>query len=339
MPFVTPNYPKTNIPSSIHQQDVQSQNQIPIGNSRRLSMASNILLATGTFSSRNSSKPLVSAKRLTKTASSSAILFLAALLCTLQLTLMTLSLSQQIHQWRNNSKQIFWCASKLILWVNQTTILEQTLIGNAIPMATCITCHLSQEGYAHMLVDVMGSQNDVSSTKMTPYHSSLAINTLSNHDSSLSDTQRETLRHKYRSYLGMQNWLSISTRPDLTTVHSLLASATESPSLAHLHTLQHVGHYIKATSNYGISFSSCSNAALNAFIQFPLDDNNPTKPSPTAFTNSNWGPQDASPPTPQNYHQVSMDETQSICGHLIFLSNCPLVWKKPQRKTQQSKFM
>jgi len=195
-----------------------------------------------------------------------------------------------------------------------------------------ITCHLSQEGYAHMLVDAMGLQNAVSSTKMTPYRSGLAIDTLSNHDSSLSDTQLETLRHKYRSYLGMLNWLSISTRPDLTTVHSLLASATESPSPAHLDALRHVGRYIKATSDYGISFSSRSNAALEAFIQFPLDDNNPTKPSPTAFADSNWGPQDASTPTPQNHRQVSMDETRSICGHLVFLSNGPLVWKSHKEK-------
>jgi hypothetical protein len=117
------------------------------------------------------------------------------------------------------------------------------------------------------------------------------------------------------------------------STHSLLASDTESPSPAHLDALEHVGCYIKATSDYGISFSSRSNAALlEAFIQFPLDDNNPTKPSPTAFVDSNWGPQDASTPTPQNRHQVSMDETRSICGHLVFLSNGPLVWKSHKEK-------
>jgi hypothetical protein len=131
---------KTNLPSSVHQQDVQSQ-KIPIGNSRRLSTASDVLLAIGTISSQNSSKPSVSAKRLTKTASSSAILFLAALLCTLQLTLMTLSISLQIRQWSNNSKQIFWHASKSILWVKQTTILEHTSVGNAIPTARGICTH------------------------------------------------------------------------------------------------------------------------------------------------------------------------------------------------------
>jgi hypothetical protein len=97
----------------------------------------------------------------------------------------------------------------------------------------------------------------------------------------------------------MLNWLSLSTQPDLTTVHSLLVSATESPSPAHLDALQHVDRYIKATSDYGISFSSRSNAALEAFIQFPLNDNDPTRPCSTAFADSNWGPQDASTPSLQ----------------------------------------
>ena len=81
----------------------------------------------------------------------------------------------------------------------------------------------------------------------------------------------------------MLNWLSISTRPDLTTVHSLLATATESPSQAHLDAIRHVGRYIKATTDYGISFSSRSNAALEAFIEFPLNDNNEAVPRPSGF--------------------------------------------------------
>jgi hypothetical protein len=39
----------------------------------------------------------------------------------------TSSTSQQIHQWRNNLKQIFWRASKSILWVKQTTLPWNTL--------------------------------------------------------------------------------------------------------------------------------------------------------------------------------------------------------------------
>jgi hypothetical protein len=102
-----------------------------------------------------------------------------------------------------------------------------------------VTCHLSQEGYANLLLDAMGLQDAVASSKMTPYRSGLPIDTLPL-QSSLSDGGNENfeiLKSKYRTFLGMLNWLSISTCPDLATVNSLLASATESPTRAHLEAL------------------------------------------------------------------------------------------------------
>lgn len=166
-----------------------------------------------------------------------------------------------------------------------------------------------------------------------PYRSGLPI------DSLFSETPREDLRLKYCSYLGMLNWLSISTRPDLTTVHSLLASATESPSHAHLEALRHVGRYVKATLDYGISFSSRSNPSLEAFIQFPLDDTDEASPHPTAFADASWGPQDASTPSPVTLRPITIEETRSICGHLVFLSHGPLIWKShKEKRNSQSKW-
>jgi hypothetical protein len=69
-------------------------------------------------------------------------------------------------------------------------------------------------------------------------------------------------------------------------------------------------------ADYGISFSSCANDSLESFITFPLDDDDPDALSPTAFTNSNWGPQGASAPSPKNLHKVTLNETRSIAGHL-----------------------
>jgi hypothetical protein len=106
-----------------------------------------------------------------------------------------------------------------------------------------VTCHLSQEGYANLLLDAMGLHDAVTSSKMTPYRSGLPINTLPL-QSSLCDGGKENfeiLKGKYRTFLGMLNWLSISTRLDLATVSSLLASTTESPTHAHLDALRHVG--------------------------------------------------------------------------------------------------
>jgi hypothetical protein len=193
-----------------------------------------------------------------------------------------------------------------------------------------VSVHMSQEGYANAFIDEMGLQNAVTSPKMTPYRSGLPIDSLPKQPN-VSKTDNETLRSKFRSFMGMLNWLSISTRPDLTTVHSLLASATESPTRAHLEALRHVGRYVKATPDYGISFSSRSHAALESFVEFPIDDNK-DKPHPLAFADSNWGPQDASIPSDSNARYIDLGETRSVCGHLVFLSNGPLIWKSHKEK-------
>jgi hypothetical protein len=116
-------------------------------------------------------------------------------------------------------------------------------------------------------------------------------------------------------HLGMLNWLAISTRPDLTTIQSLLAQHTVSPTQQHLDASRYVGRYLKATADYGISFSSKANSSLEGFIHFPLETT-----SPTSFADANWGPQDASTPSLKNRRPVSLNETRSICGHVTFMS-------------------
>ena len=144
----------------------------------------------------------------------------------------------------------------------------------------------------------MGLSDAVTSLTMTPYHSSLPIDAISLVN--MSDSEREPLLTAYRQFLSMLNWLSISTCLDLTTAHSLLAIATAAPTQGHLNAIHYISRYIKATADYGISFSSSSNNNLESFITFPLpDDNSPTS-IPTAFTDANWGPQDASDPSPKN---------------------------------------
>jgi hypothetical protein len=150
----------------------------------------------------------------------------------------------------------------------------------------------------------------------------------------------EILKGKYRTFLGMLNWLSISTHPDLATVNSWLVSTTKSPTHAHLEALQHMDQYNKATSDNSISLhvSSKPNAALKAFIQFALDDPTDSLPRPSAFADSNWDPQDASIPSKLNQQMLKLDETHSVCGHIVFMSHGPLLWKshKECRNSQSS---
>ena len=193
-----------------------------------------------------------------------------------------------------------------------------------------VSVHLSQEAYANHIIDSMSLSDATTSPTMTPYRSGLPIDTLPTID--MSNTERAPLLTKYRSYLGMINWLASSTRADLTTAHSLLAIATAAPTPAHLDAIRYVGRYIKATADYGITFCSDTNDTLEGFLTFPLDDYDPVRPKPKAFADSNWGPQDASTPTPKNTREVPINEMRSIAGHLVFLSGGPLIWKSQKEK-------
>ena len=62
-------------------------------------------------------------------------------------------------------------------------------------------------------------------------------------------------------------------------------------------------------------------------MHFPI---NPTKI--VAFADANWGPQEASHLSKSTIHPVSIDETKSICGHIVFVPGGPLVWKSYKEK-------
>ena len=144
----------------------------------------------------------------------------------------------------------------------------------------------------------MGLSDAISSMTTTPYCSHLPIDAIPPVD--MPNSKQEPLLTAYHQFLSMPNWLSLSTHPDLTTAHSLLAITTAAPTQGHLNAICYIGQYIKATADYVISFSSSSNDNLKNFITFPLPDHNSSTFIPTAFTDANWGPQDASASSPKN---------------------------------------
>ena len=101
-----------------------------------------------------------------------------------------------------------------------------------------LDCRLSQEAYANVIVDAMGLADASVSPKMTPFRSGCPIDTIPRKD--MSDEQRLPLIARLRSWCGMLNWLSLGTRPDITTVCSLLASNQCCPSPGHLDTAKYV---------------------------------------------------------------------------------------------------
>jgi hypothetical protein len=138
----------------------------------------------------------------------------------------------------------------------------------------------------------------------------------------------------------------MGTRPDLSTVFSLLASHTNSPSPGHLDAVKHLGRYIKSTAELGLLFSSRRNVALESYVYFPVNgvDDLPsggTAPTLLGFCDANWGPQDASIPQvsdSSSLRLISPLETRSICGHVLMMGGAPVFWKchKESRNSRSS---
>ena len=95
----------------------------------------------------------------------------------------------------------------------------------------------------------------------SPYRSGMLIDRIP-HDG-LPPEDKPRLLATYQSIVGGLNWLSLSTRPDITPVTRLLASHLKNPSQGHLDAARHVLRYLKGSPEWG-----------NRFTQ-PLTDNPP----------------------------------------------------------------
>jgi hypothetical protein len=189
-----------------------------------------------------------------------------------------------------------------------------------------LDCRLSQEAYSQLIVDAMGLSDCSVSPKMTPFRSGYPIDMIPCKEMSIET--RAPLITRLRCWCGMLNWLSLGTRPDITTVCSLLASCQCCPSPGHLEAAKYVGRYLKATAGLGLLYTSRSNTQLEGFVYFPTPNRNPSgsELSLLAFADANWGPQDASKPSLTETREISLDETKSITGHILFYGGSPVFW-------------
>jgi len=145
---------------------------------------------------------------------------------------------------------------------------------------------LTQQSFAENLVDSFNYSTTSTSTFITPYRSGLAIDSIPT--STLSSSEQDHLRLHYQSLVGSLNWLAHTTRPDLSTVVSLLAQHQSNPSPGHVEAAVHVIKYVAQTKTLGIYFTSDKRPNLETFLQFPLPS------SLLSMADANWGPQDAS---------------------------------------------
>jgi hypothetical protein len=161
--------------------------------------------------------------------------------------------------------------------------------------------------------------------QMTPFRSGLPVDAIPHID--MTAAECAPLITKMQCWMGMINWLQRCTRPDLATIFTLLATHIHCPSPGHLEAAKYVGRYILSTMDLSLVFSTQASSSLETFIHFPLPDLSTPNPSLSTFCDANWGPQDASHPSPTNSRPVSIHESESICGHIFFYGGCPILWK------------
>jgi len=149
-----------------------------------------------------------------------------------------------------------------------------------------LSVSLTQQSFTDTLLDSLGISVDCLSTYTTPYQSHFHIDSIPTQDMLAQD--RDRLRLKFQSLVGSLNWLAHTTRPDLSTVVSLLAQHQCTPSPGHYDAAIYAAKYLATTRNLGIYFTSERSSTLESFLHFPIPH------SLLPMSDANWGPQDAS---------------------------------------------
>jgi hypothetical protein len=117
-----------------------------------------------------------------------------------------------------------------------------------------LSVHLTQQSFAENLVESLGFDSLGFSSYTTPYRLSAPIDSAIHEQMSPSD--RDALRLSYQKLVGSLNWLAHTTRPDLSTVVSLLDQHQSNPSPGHMDAARYAAKYLAHTKNLGIYFTS-----------------------------------------------------------------------------------
>ena len=195
-----------------------------------------------------------------------------------------------------------------------------------------IQCHVHQEAFVLDIIDRYGLSTCNTSPRATPFRSGFPVDTIA--PSTLPASDQTSLTKTFQQLIGDLNWLSISTRPDITAIVSLLSAHSHRPAPAHLDAAKHVLRYLASTPSIGLYYTSDHQEDFHAFVHFPphLSD------SLHAYCDANWGPMDASvpkvgaPPVEQ-----SLDSLRSLSGWFIMNAGAPIAWGCARHKdTAQS---
>ena len=167
------------------------------------------------------------------------------------------------------------------------------------------------------MVECYGLTDCNKSICVTPFKTGLPVDVIP--PSTLPEDSQKQITKTYQQVMGDLNWLRISTRLDITTIHSILSAYSHKPSDQHLSSAMHVIKYRVSNPSHGLYFSHKHPSRLQAFF--------PTPPSLTGYTNANWGPMDALVPKPNTQGpEQSLLSLRLISGWIILHHRTPVAW-------------
>ena len=188
--------------------------------------------------------------------------------------------------------------------------------------------HLSQEAFTDTLIAKVGLDGPISATAPTPYRSGYPIDKIPTEE--YDEATQAKITHKMQQLTGSLQWLSTSTRPDISTATNFLSKYNHKASKGHLDAAKHVIRYLKGTKSLGISFKTTPDKRVTSYVKFPVSND-----TITPFCDANWGPQDQSRPKPTD-PPIELFKSRSLSGYLIWL-NGPIHWtSKRQTITARS---
>ncbi len=201
--------------------------------------------------------------------------------------------------------------------------------------SSLVAAHLNQSGFASNLVEGFFCESHNPTLMATPYQSGVPINSIAPSTDKDDSPAQLCQKEAYQSLVGSIGWLTSTTCPDISAVHSILSSYSNKPSTGHMKAALYALHYIHSTHDYGISFTSEDVAPMHSYVHYPPSTNieayeDAIPPTPmnsstlSAYSNACWGSQIGS--AVANGTLLPLFKFCSMNGGILFKNGGPIGW-------------
>jgi hypothetical protein len=135
--------------------------------------------------------------------------------------------------------------------------------------SSLVSFYLNQSGFASNLVESFFGETREASPLATPYCFGVPVDLIAPSTDKADSLAQTCWTQAYKSLIGSISWLAMTTRPDLTTIHSFLSSYSSKPTVGHMKLALYVLQYIHSTFDYDITFTSKVMAPMYSNIHYP----------------------------------------------------------------------